>query len=188
MELEVSAEAKDKRLNRMVAVTVVMLAIFTGLCNIKDGNIVQAMQQAQSNAVDSWNEYQATKTKLHITETSRSQLALLAEIPAAKVHAEADMAALDADIAKYRREIPVLAKQAKAYSGEYDALNVHDDQFDASEAIISTAISLAAVSALCESFSLIVGSWAFGAFGVFLGVCGFAKWAFHPNILSNFLG
>jgi hypothetical protein len=186
VELEVSAEAKDKRLNRMVAV--VMLAIFTGLCNIKDGNIVQAMQQAQSNSVDSWNEYQATKTKLHITETSRSQLALLAKMPAAKVQAEADMVILDADIAKYRHELPGLAKQAKAYSGEYDALNVHDDQFDASEAIIATAISLAAVSALCESFSLIVGSWAFGAFGVFLGVCGFAKWAFHPDILSNFLG
>lgn len=53
-----------------------------------------------------------------------------------------------------------------------DSLNVHDDQFDASEALISTAISLAAVSALCESSGLLVGSWILGAFGMFLGICG----------------
>jgi hypothetical protein len=47
---------------------------------------------------------------------------------------------------------------------------------------------LAAVAALCESFGLLAGSWAFGAFGMFLGVCGFAEWGFHPDILSNFLG
>ena len=43
MEIEVSAEAKDKSLNRRVAITVVALSVFAGLCGIKDGNIVQAM-------------------------------------------------------------------------------------------------------------------------------------------------
>ena len=186
MEVEVSAEAKDKRLNRMVAITVVILSISTGLCNIKDGNIVQAMQQAQADAVDSWNEYQATKTKLRITQASRSEIVLLAARPQADV--AQTVKGLDADIAKYQAEIPVLAKQAHDFSAEYDALNVHDDQFDASEAMISTAISLAAVSALAESFGLLVGGWAFGAFGIFLGICGFAKWGFHPDVLSNFLG
>ena len=75
MEVEVSAEAKDKRLNRLVAITVVVLSVFMGLCNIKDGNIVQAMQQAQSASVDAWNEYQATRTKQHVAEASRLQIA-----------------------------------------------------------------------------------------------------------------
>ncbi|MBT2185964.1 DUF4337 domain-containing protein [Sphingobium nicotianae] len=188
MEVEVSAEAKDKRLNRMVAVTVVILSVFTGLCNIKDGNIVQAMQQAQSNSVDSWNEYQATKTKLHISEESRRQILLLADDDAARARAAAPLKALTASIDKYRGEVPSLQQQAQAYSAQYDALNVHDDQFDASEALISTAISLAAVAALTESKRLLHASWAFGAFGMFLGVCGFAKWGFHPDVLSNFLG
>jgi len=188
MEVEVSAEAKDKRLNRLVAITVVVLSIFMAVCNIKDGNIVQAMQQAQSNSVDSWNEYQATKTKLHISETSLSQLALVVQTPANKAQVDADMKALEADIAKYKKEVPELAKQAKDFSAQYDELNVHDDQFDASEAMITAAISLAAVAALCETFWLVVGSWFFGGFGMFLGVCGFAKWAFHPDVLSNFLG
>ena len=96
--------------------------------------------------------------------------------------------ALSADIAKYEKESPELAAKAKAQGAQYDALNVHDDQFDASEALISTAISMAAVAALSESFGLLVAGWAFGAFGIFMGICGFAKLGFHPDILSNFLG
>lgn len=187
VEVEVSAEAKDKRLNRMVAITVVVLSVFTGVCNIKDGNLVQAMQQAQSDSVDGWNEYQATKTKLHIAQTARDQIAIFAGGDKAVQVAGAERR-LDSEIAKYRGEIPKLLKQAKGYSDQYDALNVHDDQFDASEALISTAISLAAVAALCESAWLLSGSWVFGAFGMFLGICGFARLAFHPDILSNFLG
>ncbi|MFZ2994686.1 DUF4337 domain-containing protein [Sphingobium sp.] len=187
MEVEVSAEAKDKRLNRMVAITVVILSVFTGVCNIKDGNLVQAMQQAQSDSVDSWNEYQATKTKLHIAQTAREQIAVFVNGERA-AQAQAVEHKLDGEIAKYQGEIPKLLRQAKGYSDQYDALNVHDDQFDASEALISTAISLAAVAALCESAWLLSASWIFGAFGMFLGVCGFARWAFHPDILSNFLG
>ena len=49
MEVEVSAEAKDKRINRLVALTVVVLSVSMGLGNIKDGNIVQAMAQAQAS-------------------------------------------------------------------------------------------------------------------------------------------
>lgn len=188
MEVEVNAEAKDKRLNRMVAITVVTFSVFTGLCNIKDGNLVQAMQQAQSNAVDSWNEYQATKTKLHIDQAARGQIILLSGNTSPPQRRAEALRPLDADIARYKAEIPRLSTQARAYSDQYNALNVHDDQFDASEALISTGISLAAVAALCESLGLLGGSWAFGAFGMFLGICGFAGWGFHPDILSNFLG
>jgi hypothetical protein len=52
MDIEIDAEAKDKRLNRLVALTVVVMSIFMGLSQVKDGNIVQAMAQAQSNAGD----------------------------------------------------------------------------------------------------------------------------------------
>jgi hypothetical protein len=190
MDVELNAEAKDKKLNRLVATTVVLLSVFTGLCNIKDGNIVQAMQQAKADSVDRWNEYQATRTKLHISEASRDQLRLLSAStsPAARAGAARNLAALERDIGKYVRSTPALRTQALALEAKYDALNVHDDQFDASEALISTAISMAAVAALAESFGLLFAAWGFGAFGIFMGVCGFAGWAFHPDILSNFLG
>ena len=190
MEIEVSAEAKDKRLNRLIAVTVVTLSVFMGLCNIKDGNIVQAMQYAKADAVDTWGEYQATKTKLHIAETARDQLLVLATSAGAtgRQLADTQLGRLSSEIDKYQAEAPNLATKAKGFEGEYDALNVHDDQFDASDAMISTAISMAAVAALIESFGLLFFSWGFGAFGGFMGVCGFAGWAFHPDMLSSFLG
>jgi len=184
MEIEVSAEAKDKSLNRKVAITVVVLSVFMGLCGIKDGNIVQAMAQAQSASVDKWNEYQATKTKQHVAEASRVQIAALAD----PKRAAPVLAGLDRDIAKYKAEAPRLAADAKAQSDQYDALNVHDDQFDASDAAVSTAISIAAVAALVESGWLLWAGWAFGGFGLFMGLCGFLGWGFHPALLSGLLG
>ncbi|MCU6454649.1 DUF4337 domain-containing protein [Sphingomonas sp. A2-49] len=180
MEFEVSAEAKDKRLNRRVAVTVVILSVAMGLGNIKDGNIVQAMDQAQARSVDLWNEYQATRTKLRMTEIAGLQLAAMRGTAASP--------RLATDAARYRSEAPRLAAAAQAQGARYDALNVHDDQFDASEASLATAISLCAVAALVESDALLVAAWAFAAFGLFLSACGFAGWGFHPDVLSTLLG
>ena len=185
MDIDVSAEAKDKRLNRLVAITVVVLSVFMGLSGIKDGNIVQNMQAAQAASVDQWNEYQAARTKLHIAEATRAEIALLAADPARAAPVLADY---DRDIAKYKTEAPKLAAEARAQSDLYDALNVHDDQFDASDAAISTAISIAAVAALAEAGLLLGVAWAFGAFGVFMGLCGFFGWGFHPAALSGLLG
>jgi hypothetical protein len=183
MEVEVSAEAKDKRLNRLVAITVVVLSVIMGLGNIKDGNIVQNMALAKADSVDRWGEYQATRTKAHIVETAREQVALSNSPNASNVLAD-----FDRSLAKYRSEAPRLASEAKALADRYDALNVHDDQFDASEAALSTAISLAAVAALVESFGVLAFGWLFGAFGLFMALCGFAGWGFHPDVLSTVLG
>ena len=184
MEVEVSAEAKDKRINRLVALTVVVFSVATGLGNIKDGNIVQGMAQAQANSLDRWNEYQATRTKLHIVETARAQLAAAFPSPAV----QKAISAFEADAAKYKAESPNLAKQAKGFVDEYDALNVHDDQFDAAEASLATAISIAAVAALTESWIPLAAAWVIGGFGLFMTLCGFAGWPFHPDVLSTLLG
>lgn len=177
MDIEIDAEAKDKRLNRMVALSVVVLSIFMGLGQVKDGNIVQAMAQAQSNAVDRWGEYQATRTKLHIDETA---LAQARAIPALAP----EVARLTTEIAKYEAESPRLRKAAEGFQAEYDALNVHDDQFDASDAAIGVAVAIAAVAALSESFPALVVAWLFGGFGVVMGLAGFLGWALKSPIAS----
>ena len=184
MDVEISAEAKDKRLNRLVALTVVILSVAVGLGNIKDGNIVQGMAQAQANSLDRWNEYQATRTKLHIVEAARAEIAATAD----PLRAAPALAKFDAETAKYVAETPRLASEAKAFAADYDALNVHDDQFDAAEASLSTAISIAAVAALTESMIPLVAAWVFGGFGLFLTLCGFLGWGFHPEALSRLLG
>lgn len=184
MEIEVSAEAKDKRLNRWVAITVVALSVFSAICNIKDGNIVQSMQAAQAASIDQWNEYQSSRTKLHLDQATKEQLQVLGD----SARAGQAMAELDKAIAKYTAESRGLAAAAKGQSAQYDALNRHDDQFDAADAALTTAISIAAVAALAESAPLLWLSWAIGAFGVVMGLAGFLGWGLHPDFLARLLG
>jgi len=53
MEINTKSEAKD-RLNTWVAISVALLASFMAVTKVKDDNIVQAMLQAKSDAVDTW--------------------------------------------------------------------------------------------------------------------------------------
>ncbi|MBO9559306.1 MAG: DUF4337 domain-containing protein [Caulobacter sp.] len=189
MDIEIGAEAKDKRLNRQVAITVVALSIFMGLCGVKDGNIVQAMQQAQSDGIDTWNEYQATKTKLHIDEAALTQARLTGLAGDARTAAavQVETARLETEMAKYKAEIPALKIKAEGFQAQYDALNVHDDQFDASDALISIAVSIAAVAALAETPAALWAAWVFGAMGVVMGLAGFLGWSLHSAFLSKLL-
>ena len=177
MDIEIDAEAKDKRLNRLVALTVVVLSIFMGLGQVKDGNIVQGMAQAQSNAVDRWGEYQATRTKLHIDQTALAQANVTPALAS-------EASRLNAEITKYETEAPALRKEAEGFQVQYDALNVHDDQFDASDAAIGVAVAIAAVAALSESFPALFVAWAFGGFGMVMGLAGFFGWAIKSPLAS----
>ncbi|MDB5453291.1 MAG: hypothetical protein JWO33_1869 [Caulobacteraceae bacterium] len=185
MEVEIGAEAKDKRLNRLVALTVVVLSIFMGLANVKDGNLVEAMDQAQARSIDLWNEYQATRIKRHVDEVALAQLKLT---PPASPAAAAEEARLAAEMARYDREAPDLRSKAQAAADRYDAINVHDDQFDAADALIGIAVAVAAVAALAESLPALVVAWAFGAAGLAMGLAGFLNLDVRLAWLSNLLG
>jgi hypothetical protein len=181
MDIEIAAEAKDKTLNRLVAITVVALSIVMGLGQVKDGNIVQAMAQAQSNAVDIWGEYQATKTKLHIDEVAAVQAGWQGAAGGS------ERTRLAAEIAKYKAEIPKLRAQATGFQAQYDALNVHDDQFDASDAFLAIAISISAVAALTETLAAVFVAWVFGALGVVMALAGFLGWSLHLDLMARLL-
>ena len=77
MDADVKTEGDDKRLNNLVAITVVILSVFMVVSNIKDDNINQAMQKAKQESVDAWAEYQASRIKLHVDENGLTQLRLL---------------------------------------------------------------------------------------------------------------
>jgi hypothetical protein len=48
METDAKSEAANRRLNDLVAVTVVILTVFMAISKVKDDNINQAMQKAKS--------------------------------------------------------------------------------------------------------------------------------------------
>ncbi|HET9159614.1 MAG TPA: DUF4337 domain-containing protein [Caulobacteraceae bacterium] len=184
MEVEVSAEAKDKRLNNLVALTVVVLSIFMGLASVKDGNLVQAMEQAQASSIDLWNEYQATRIKRHMDEVALNELGLTQQQTSAIA---AEKARLTAEMAKYDKEAPELRKKAEGATAQYDAINYHDDQFDAADALISIGVAVAAVAALAESFPALFVSWLFGGLGMVMGLAGFLNLPFHLDWLAKLL-
>ena len=74
------------------------------------------------------------------------------------------MAAKQAAARKNEQEKAQVKAEAEQSARDYDALNVHDDQFDLAEACLSVAVALAGVTALTRK------RWLFGlAFG-FAGI------------------
>src|SRR5258705_12302390 len=69
-----TADARARRLNTWVAVTVALLATFMGICKVKDDNLVQAMQQAQADKLDHWAFYQARNIRQEVAQASLDQL------------------------------------------------------------------------------------------------------------------
>jgi len=182
------SEGNDKQLNKLVAVTVVILSVFMAISKIKDDNIVQAMQKAKADSVDAWAEYQAARIKLHVEENSLATFRLLEPLPIDKAFAAKQIAEYEADIKKYQARSAETMKKAKDLEAEYDRLNFRDDQFDLSDAFLSIAIAVAAVAALTELFWLLCVAWFSGALGLAFGVAGFAGVNLRPEWLAQLLG
>ena len=179
-------------LNTIVAVSAAITATFTAVCNVKDGNIVQAMQQAQASAVDTWADYQAKGTKLTIAESALETLRLQQTLtppatPEARAIVDKAIAAYETKIHHYESEKAELKAKAEGLGAEYDRLNLHDDQFDMSEASTSIAIALFAVTALTQKRRLLYVALVFAAFGIVLGMAGLLGLGLHPDFLARLL-
>lgn len=190
MNIEPEIESKDKRLNSLVAATVVVLSVFLAVCNIKDGNIVQNMQMQKADEVDSWGEYQGTKLKLGLAEATLVQLRVQAAGATPGPVADAiarEMAVQQGVVEKQTKQAAEQLKKAQAYRPAIEALGLTDDQFDISEAFVSIAIAVAAVSALVASFPLLFLAWGSGLVGIVMGLAGFLGWSIHPTWLVSLL-
>jgi hypothetical protein len=149
------------------------------------------MAQAQTRAVDAWSYYQAKSTKQNIAEATIDQLqALRATTPSGTAglpDVDKRIAAWQAQAARYDKEKADIKAQAEGYQKEYDRLNLHDDQFDLSDAGFSMAIAILGVTALTRK------RWLLGLAGVFLlvgltfGIAGFLGWGLHPDTLMSWL-
>ncbi|BAL27283.1 DUF4337 domain-containing protein [Azoarcus sp. KH32C] len=182
-------DARARRLNAVVAVTVAIIATFMGICKVKDDNIVQAMQQAQADKIDHWSYFQAKNIRADMAAATAVQLELAkdAAVPAA-------VAKYDKAIADYRelhdREVrgrDELKVQAEHDQHTYDNLNYRDDQFDLSDALLAIAIALLAVTALTGFWALYwVGLVPIGS-GVLMGLAGLLELPIHPDALVRLL-
>ena len=177
------------RLNAIVAITVALLATFIGICQVKDSNIVQAMQQAQADKIDHWGWYQARNIREEIARSTLTELEVQAasstsvQEPLLAKDIAAYQALADSQGAKKDR----LQKDAENDQVTYDALNYRDDQFDLSDALLALAISLLAMTALTRKRWLLLVAMAPTALGLLMGLAGILGWKIHPSMIASLL-
>jgi hypothetical protein len=186
------AEKEENKLNTAVAALVAVTATFMALCNVKDGNVVQAMMQAQANSVDQWAYFQAKSTKQTLAELAADELVVQRDTtpglaPEARAIYDKKIAEHLARAKTYEEEKAKIKADAEASAKQYDALNVHDDQFDMAEASQSVAVAIFGVTALTQKKWLLVFGICIAAFGFVLGVAGFAGLSIHPDWLAKIL-
>jgi hypothetical protein len=183
-----TAEAQN-RLNTYVALAVAIISVFLAVTKVKDDNIVQAMLQAKSDAVDTWNEYQAKKLKQHLAELGLSQVqALQVLAPGKGVELLASQQKQYSDsIARYKSEEEVIMKKARTFEKLYDDLNYRDDQFDLSDATLSISLAMLAVTALTGKRKLLYLSCLIAGFGMIMGIAGLMGLPFHPDAITKLL-
>jgi len=191
-DAESAARAEDarvKRLNTRVAITVALLATFVGICKVKDDNIVQAMQQAQADRIDQWAFYQARNIRQEVADATVTELELQSSGQSAAVQTRyaAVIARYKALVADQAQKKALVQQQALNDERMYDALNYRDDQFDLSDALTAIAIALLAVTSLTEKEWLFRVAMVPTALGVLMGVAGLAGWRLHPSMLTALL-
>jgi len=190
---EVQSHAEESRFNGFIALFVAVVATFMALCNVKDGNVVQNMQQSQAKAIDQWAYYQSKSTKQHIAENSADMLKVQLEMnpglkPEIRAKVEAKILAQEVAAKKYEKEKEGIKAEAVQAAKDYDAMNIHDDQFDLAEACLSVAVALAGVTALTKKRWLFAVAGVFASFGTLFGLAGFLHWTLHSDFMAKLLG
>jgi hypothetical protein len=186
------AEQRSDRLVNIVATLVAVLATVMALFNIKDGNIVQAMAQAQARSVNAWSYFQAKSTKQNLAETMLDQLTFERErggrlTPEATALLDSKIAFYREKVARYGSEKEEIKKQAEGYEQEYERLNLHDDQFDIAEAGITVALAVLGIAALTRRTWLVWFAVVFASVGLASGIAGFVGGSFHLDFIATML-
>ncbi len=193
-EVEVaSAESgSDKALNVGISFAVAIAGTFMALCEVKSGNVAQAIENAQSQRLNEWSYFQAKSTKQSVAEGALDQLVSLRS-----VSGSADLEALKGldgrilelrgKIDRYEREKGEIQVKAKKWEEDYHRFNEIDDQFDASAAAMSVGIALSGVSALVGSRRLFFAATIFLVLGMATGIAGFAEAKLTIPFLSQWL-
>ncbi len=175
-------QAGKNKLNAKVALLVAITATFMAICNVKDGNLVQTMAQAQANSIDAWSYFQAKSTKQSLAENTLEVLKLQNAVGGEELIKKYEI-----KIAKYEKEKADIKTQAEGYQKEYDAINVFDDQFDMTEALLSISIAMFGITALTQKKWLFYFATTVSLMGFIFGITAFMKISLHSDFVSKIL-
>lgn len=185
-------EKERSKLNSIVAASVAVVATFMAVCNVKAGNVVQAMGKSQVEIVDTWSFFQAKSTKQSLAEAAMDQLSIQRETlplsPEQKASVDKRIEGYRDKVARYETEKTALKKKVEDLEKDYERLNVKDDQFDISESLLSVGIALLGITALTQKRKLLFVAVGFAGFGLIVGLAGFFGWNIRPEWLAKIIG
>ena len=187
------SHAGESKINSRVALFVALTATFMAICNVKDGNVVQAMSQAQAHSIDSWSYFQAKSTKQTLLENQFIQLELQLALnanakPAITLFIQKQMQDAKTKIDRYESEKAQIKAQAEGFQKEYDDINIFDDQFDMTDALLSIAIAMFGITALTQKKWLLYFASAMSLAGFVFGIAAFMHISLHSDLVSKILG
>jgi len=192
--LERAEEEKEERskLNSIVAASVAVVATFMAVCNVKAGNVVQAMGKTQIEVIDSWSFFQAKSTKQSLAEAAVDQLTIQRETSylsnEQNAKLEKRLESYREKVTRYETEKNDLKAKVDVLEKDYERLNVKDDQFDISESLGSVGIALLGITALTQKRRLLYVALLFAGFGLLIGLAGFFGWNLRPAWLAKIVG
>jgi hypothetical protein len=186
---EEGEEKSASALNSLIAVSVALLATFMAICEIKSGNVDQAMQRLQIDKNDTWAWYQARNIRQEVLRTSARQLRIYATGQPEAVKAAMIQEASEHDAMAHAQgeKMVELDAEAKSIESKYEAMNIHDDQLDLEAASLSIAISLLAMTALTRKRWLFVVALVPIALGVVMGLAGLLGWGLTLGPITRWL-
>ncbi len=174
---EEEKERSENRLEALVGISVVLVATFLGICNVKDGNVVQQMQLKQGERNNLWAWYQARNIRTAVYEGTAEELAVpvTGESEDARKYRQAKSKEFLDRIKGQNKKMEQQKAEAEALDAEIVALGAMDDQFDLAEAALGIALAMMGVTALIKRWWLFFIALVPAVFGTFMGIAGFAK-------------
>jgi hypothetical protein len=179
---ETLEHAQEAPLNARIALIVAFTATFMALCNVKGGNISQAMAHTQAESIDAWAFFQAKSTKQTIAENTLEILRVQKGVSQDLIHK------YEEKVERYEKEKTELKTKAESLQAEYERLNVFDDLFDVTEALLSIAIALFGVTALTQKRWLFSFASSVSVVGLIFGMSAFLKIKLNTGFLATLLG
>ena len=188
---EDGGQTANERFNNRVALTIAILATFVAITSIKSSNVAQAIEQAQAERNNSWAWYQAVRVREDMATYEMANLERLSRTNVASAEAvrlAGEITSQQGEIDHVRARKDEVEQRAHAAEAQVATLNVFDDQYDISTALISIAMSLLALCVLAQTRWLFWFSLLPAVAGLAFGGAAMAGVPFHAELLIGWLG
>jgi hypothetical protein len=170
-------EKAEDRLEACVGISVVFIATFLGICNVKDNNIVQQMQLKQGERNNLWAWFQARNIRAAVYEGCAEELSvpLPGETEEIKGFRSNKVSSFYKRINEQKVKMETQKTEAEALDAEVKLLGTMDDQFDLAEAALGIGLAMMGVTALIKRWWLFWISFTPSVFGFVMGIAGFLR-------------